>query len=206
MKTVHLFATEAGAIANAAHMLQDGKLVVFPTDTVYGVGAHAFLEEAIDTLYLVKQRSRDKGIPLLLADIGDLEKVAGTVPDVAAALITRFWPGPLTLIVPRHTRLPANVSPNDNVAVRIPDNDVARALIRASGGAVAASSANRSGAPPARDAQTALAILGGEVAAVVDGGPAPLGAPSTIVDCTATPPQLLRSGPLTTEELGLDRK
>ena len=112
-------------------------------------------------------------------------------------------PGPLTLVLPRRPELPALLSPNENVAVRIPESEVARAVIRAAGGAVATSSANRSGEPGARTAGEALAALEGLVAAIVDGGPAEHGAASTIVDCTISPPRILRPGPLTLEELGL---
>lgn len=186
-------------------LLRDGKLVIFPTDTVYGIGAAAFNDEAIDALYRVKKRPRTKGIPLLLADEGDLEKVARSVPKVARQLAAEFWPGPLTLIVPGRPELPENLSQNENVAVRIPDNGVARALIRAAGGAVAASSANRSGDAPATDAQTALAAFAGIVAAVLDDGPATHGEPSTIVDCTSDPPVVLRRGALSPAVLRLAR-
>lgn len=205
MKTKHLYAAESGVLEEAVALLKAGQLVAFPTDTLYGVGADAFNAQAIEALYEVKERPRQKGIPILLADAGDLDKVAAEVPALATGLMERFWPGPLTLIVPRKEELPANLSPNENVAVRIPDNDVARALIRKAGGALATSSANRSGEEPAREASEALAALDGRVAAVLDGGPAPHGVPSTIVDCTSTPPRILRAGPLSAAQLSLDK-
>jgi L-threonylcarbamoyladenylate synthase len=205
MKTKHLYAAESGALEEAVALLKAGQLIAFPTDTLYGVGVDAFNAEAIETLYRVKERPRMKGIPILLANAGDINKVAADVPALAAELIERFWPGPLTLIVPRKVGLPENLSPNENVAVRIPDNDVARELIHMAGGALATSSANRSGEDPARDAAQALTALGGSIAAVVDGGSAPYGMPSTIVDCTTTPPRILRSGPLSAAELSLEK-
>ena len=203
MDTLHLRATEGDAIAETAKLIRAGKLVIFPTDTVYGIGAAAFSQEAIAALYRAKERPAAKGIPLLLADETDLEKVARSLPTVARELAAAFWPGPLTLIVPGRPELPENLSQNENVAVRIPDNGVARALIRAAGGAVAASSANRSGEAPAVDAQEALATFRGIVAAVLDDGPATHGEPSTIVDCTSDPPAVLRSGALSPTDLQL---
>lgn len=204
MKTELLDATQSGAVEEAATLLKEGRLVIFPTDTLYGIGADAFNAEAIDALYEVKQRPQAKGIPILLADPDDLDKVALGLPGQARPLSERFWPGPLTLVVPRRPTLPSNISPNENVAVRIPDNGVARALIRAAGGAVATSSANRTGQPPAHNAQEAMAALAGLAAAVLDGGPVAHGAPSTIVDCTADPPRILREGPLSAEALSLE--
>lgn len=201
MNTQILDATQPGAIAQAAVHLREGHLVVFPTDTVYGVGSDAFNETAVEELYVVKGRPLEKGIPILLSDGDALASVARSVPEMARELMARFWPGPLTLIVPKRPELPAKLSPNENVAVRMPDNDVARTLIGAAGGAVAATSANRSGDPPARTAQEAEAALGGQVAAILDGGPAPHGVPSTILDCTTTPPAILRPGPIPAKTL-----
>lgn len=196
MKTRLLRADEPEAVAEAAALLRQGYLVVFPTDTLYGVGADAFNEAAVGRLYQAKQRDLAKGIPILLADVADLDGVVGEIPPVAHSLMERYWPGPLTLVLPKSDRLPANLSPNEGVAVRIPDHETARRVIRAAGGAVATSSANMSGQPPARTAQAALAALESVVAAVLDGGPAAYGLPSTVLDCTVSPPRLLRAGPV----------
>lgn len=203
MKTLYLQATDPEAVGRAAALLKQGRLVVFPTDTLYGVAAAVDNAAAIDALYRAKGRPDEKGIPVLLADADGLALVARDTPPVARQLAERFWPGPLTLILPRRSDLPANLSANDTVAVRLPDHALARAIIRAAGGAVAATSANRSGEPPAGDAGEARAALAGRVAAIVDGGPAPIGQPSTIVDCTATPPTILRQGPLSAGDLSL---
>ncbi|MEW5989313.1 MAG: L-threonylcarbamoyladenylate synthase [Chloroflexota bacterium] len=196
MKTKLLRADEPEAVAEAADLLRHGHLVVFPTDTLYGVGADAFNEAAVDRLYQAKQRDLAKGIPILLADVADLDRVVAEVTAEAGWLIERFWPGPLTLVLPKSDRLPANLSPNEGVAVRIPDHEIARQVIRAAGGAVATSSANVSGRPPARTVQEAMVALAGVVAAVLDGGPAERGVASTVLDCTVRPPRLLRAGPV----------
>jgi tRNA threonylcarbamoyl adenosine modification protein (Sua5/YciO/YrdC/YwlC family) len=194
-------ANEPGSIALAAEAIKQGHLVVFPTDTLYGVGADAFNATAVARLYQVKQRPLEKGIPILLADQKDLAKVAREIPAIAAAYIDHFWPGPLTLIVPKSHLLPTIISPNEGVAVRIPAHDVARTLIKAAGGALAVSSANRSGQKPAQDAAQAWAALGGLVAAIVDDGPSPGDVASTIVDCTGDRPKILREGPIPARDL-----
>jgi L-threonylcarbamoyladenylate synthase len=201
MKTHLLDAQQPDAVAQAAGWLRQGQLVAFPTDTVYGVGVDAFNAAAIEQLYQAKQRPTSKGIPILLADPADLDKVTQHVPAVARRLMARYWPGPLTLIVPRHPDLPANISPNDSIAVRLPDCEVARALIRAAGGAVAATSANQSGQPPAQTGTEVLAALEGLVTAVLDDGPAPGGVPSTIITFANGQLRIIRKGPITAHDL-----
>ena len=201
MKTELLSADLPGAIEEAARLLRDGELVAFPTDTLYGVGASLFNGDAIRRLYEVKERPLSKGIPVLLADASDVDRVAIDVSDQARALMARFWPGPLTLIVPRRAALPAVVAPGDTIAVRLPDHALTRRLFRAAGGAIAASSANLSGEPPALTAQEALAALDGRIAAVLDGGPVLVGQASTIVDCTVMPPAIVRQGPIPPEAI-----
>ncbi len=204
MNTRRLRAAEPSAVSEAAAWLRRGYPVVFPTDTVYGVGVLPYEAVAIDRLYAVKGRPASKGIPILLADPADLERVAGPISAAAQRLIARFWPGPLTIIVPRRPDLPEVISPNDNIAVRIPDHDVARALIREAGGAVATSSANLSGEAPVRSGDVAMRTFRGRVAAVLDDGPSPGDRASTIVDCSGARPVLVREGPLSAADLGLD--
>lgn len=203
MTTLRLHAADDEAVAVAAAWLRRGLPVAFPTDTVYGVGVLPFDEAAIERLYEAKGRPAEKGIPILLASSDDVAIVAGDIPPAAQELMARFWPGPLTIIVPRRPELPANLSPDQTVALRVPDHAVARALIRAAGGAVATTSANVSSRPAARSGAEALAALGGRVAAVLDGGVAPGGRASTIVDCTVQPPVIVRAGPLTAADLGI---
>lgn len=201
MQTTLLDANQVGSIEEAARLLKSGHLIAFPTDTLYGVGADILNPKAIQRLYMAKRRPLEKGIPILLSDIEKLGDFVKSTPELARSLAGRFWPGPLTLILPKRDHLPSIVSPDKNIAVRIPDNDIARAFIRASGGAVVTSSANRSEKPPALDAQEALNALEDSIAAVLDGGQVPLGIASTIVDCTVSPPKILRAGPITEKDL-----
>jgi len=196
MSPLILNANQPTAVTQAAAFIRAGALVAFPTDTLYGVGADAFSSEAIGKLYVAKGRDSEKGIPILLADAASLHLVVEEVPDIARALITAYWPGPLTLILPKKDGLPSNLSRTNSVAIRVPDNPIARRLIYEAGGAIAATSANRSGEAPARSAPEALAALGEEIAALLDGGPVEHGRASTIVDCTAMPPRIIRQGPI----------
>lgn len=196
-----LQAQDKDAVAQAATALQQGKLVVIPTDTVYGVAALASMAAAVKQLYAVKQRPFSKAIPILLADPTDLDKVARTIPPLAQALIDAFWPGPLTIVLPRKHTLPDVVSPYDGVAVRIPACDVARAVIRKAGGAVATTSANLSGQPEALTAAEAVAYLGTEVAVVLDNGRSPGTVASTVIDCQGDQPIIVRPGPITAADL-----
>jgi tRNA threonylcarbamoyl adenosine modification protein (Sua5/YciO/YrdC/YwlC family) len=204
LKTHFLNAANPGAIEHAATLLRQGELVVFPTDTVYGVGVDATQYGAVEKLYAAKERMRSKGIPILIADADAIEQVAVLGYDKRAwieFLITGFWPGPLTLVLPQQPGLPTNLSPNKGIAVRLPNNDIARNLIRAAGGALAVSSANLSGEPPATSAESAFAIFDGIVAAVLDGGPSRGKTPSTVLDCTEMPPRILRRGPIPAQML-----
>lgn len=204
LATRFLTTADGSTIPELAEYLRQGQLVAFPTDTVYGVGGDAFNEAAIRQLYYVKQRPFSKGVPLLLADWTDLDRAARQVPPVARAFINRFWPGPLTLVVPRHPRLPAILAPDDTIAVRMPDHPVARALIRAAGGLLAVTSANLSGHPPATNGRHTLESLAGLITAVLDDGPTPQAQSSTVIDCTSPRPQILREGPITAADLHLE--
>jgi L-threonylcarbamoyladenylate synthase len=200
MDTQTLAADSPGAIDRAVEVLQAGGLVAFPTDTVYGLGAPAFDGPAVESIYTAKDRPLEKAIPILLGDRGDLDKVAADVPEMAQRLAARFWPGPLTLVVPKLPALPKAVSATGTVAVRIPDHPAARRLLRAAG-PMAVTSANISGAPDPSTAEEVLAQLGGRIALILDGGRTAGGVPSTLVDCTGASPQILRAGPITMQAL-----
>ena len=145
---------------------------------------------------MAKGRPDSKGIPILLASPRDLSLVVSEISEGAARLVDTFWPGPLTLILPKSPAVPPAVTQTSTVAVRVPDHALARALITQVGSPLAVTSANRSGEPATTDPAIVSATLGGRVAAILDGGAAPGGVPSTIVDCTAVPPHILRPGPI----------
>jgi L-threonylcarbamoyladenylate synthase len=200
MKTETLSAQLVSAIARALEVLRGGGLVAFPTDTVYGVGALAFDAAAVESIYLAKDRPAEKAIPILIGDAADLSKVTAEVPEIAARLAARFWPGALTLVTPKHPALPEAVSGTPTVGVRVPDHAAARALLRAAG-PMAVTSANISGQASPCTAQEVYAQLGGRIPLILDGGQTPGGTPSTVVDCTGAAPVILREGPISREQI-----
>ena len=177
----------------AAQLLREHRLVAFPTDTVYGLGTLAFDGPAVLQLYVAKERPPEKAIPILIADLADLGQVALNVPSSAYRLMEVFWPGALTNVVPKQPHIPVEVSTVDTVAVRMPDLDLARQLLRLTG-PLAVTSANRSAGTNPCTAQDVLDQLAGRIAAIVDGGQTPGGVPSTVVDCTQAAPVILREG------------
>jgi len=200
MNTEICSAEDPFAVPRAIEILQLGGQVAFPTDTVYGVGALAFNGAAVKGIYAAKDRPVEKAIPVLIGDTDDLVKVCTEVPEIALKLAAHFWPGPLTLVVPKHPELPEAVSVAPTVGVRIPDHPLARALLRLAG-PMAVTSANVSGQPSPITAQEVFAQLGGRIALIIDGGKTHGGVPSTVVDCTGAELQILRSGPISEREL-----
>ena len=194
-------ADDPEALAEAIVLLRAGQVVAFPTDTVYGIGAHAFIDGAVARLYAVKQRPPDKFIPLLLSDAGDLPQVCDAVPASAWKLARRFWPGALTLVVPKGAGIPPIVSAGPGVAVRVPAHSVVPELIARLGVPLAATSANLSGGHSPVTAQEVLAQLGGRIPLILDGGLCPGGVPSTVYDLTVDPPQVQREGDISREAL-----
>lgn len=195
MNTMHIAADASDAQAQALAVLQRGGLVALPTDTVYGVAALISQPEAIERLYAVKGRQHTKAIAVLLGAAEQLDRVAQQPSVAAQRLAARFWPGALTLVVPRRPELPANLSPSATVGVRVPAHALIQRLLLASG-PLAVTSANRSGEPDALDAAAVLAQLGGGIELLLDGGRTPGAVPSTVVDTTLNPPQILRAGPI----------
>lgn len=191
-----------GAVDRAVALLQRGDVVAFPTDTVYGIGAHALLPGAVARLYAIKERPRSLAIPLLLADAEDMETVCASVPPLAWRLARRFWPGGLSLVLMRAVIVPDAVTAGrPTVAVRVPDHSCVRDLCRRLGAPLAATSANRHGRPAPVSADEVQVALGGNLPFVLDGGACPGGIASTVLDLTVSPPTILRSGPITAAHL-----
>ena len=197
-----LLSANAESLQTAFDILQRGGLVAFPTDTVYGVGALAFDGKAVESIYAAKDRPIEKAIPVLIADADDMEKIGIDIPDIAYQLAARFWPGPLTGVIPKKPTLPESVSATNTVGVRVPDHETARALLRAAG-PMAVTSANISGQPSPSLAEEVFAQLGGRIDLIIDGGITPGGVPSTVVDCTGEDVKILREGPISLEEIRL---
>ncbi|ABL81266.1 MULTISPECIES: L-threonylcarbamoyladenylate synthase [unclassified Nocardioides] len=189
------------AVEAASLAVQRGELVVLPTDTVYGVGADAFDPAAVRGLLAAKGRGRDLPPPVLVSAATTLDALAVRVPGYARALVEAFWPGPLTLVCHQQSSLQWDLGDTrGTVAVRMPDHDVAREILERTG-PLAVSSANKTGMPAATDADQAEDMLGDDVAVIVDGGPAPGGEASTIVDVTGAQGRVLRRGALSLERL-----
>jgi len=200
MKTTIISTKDPKVFYVAAEVLDNGGIVAFPTDTVYGVAAAVFNIQGIEALYLAKERDASKAIPVLMSSSADLDRVANNVNPIALQLSERYWPGPLTLIVPRHPAMPEILGPNPTLGVRVPDHPDALALMRVTG-PLAVTSANLSGAPDARTAREVLDQLEGRVNLILDGGTTPGGRPSTVVDCTTPKLRVLRQGPISLDEL-----
>lgn len=193
---------DPAAIAEAAAVLRAGRLVAFPTETVYGLGASALDPQAVERIFAAKGRPASDPLIVHIADPAQLHAVARDVPPTALALAALFWPGPLTLVLRRAPAVPAAVAAGrDTVAVRIPRHPVALALLQAAGLPVAAPSANLFARPSPTTAAHVLHDLGGRVDLVLDGGPTPIGLESTVLDLTGPAPVVLRPGGVTIEEL-----
>ena len=200
MQTIMLAINDPKALAMAVDVLAGGGMVAFPTDTVYGLGAMAFDDKAVSRISDVKGRSGDKAIPILIGDFNQLSLVSASVNTQCEKLAKRFWPGPLTIVLPRHESIPDAVTPLPTVGIRIPDFLPTIELLKLSG-PLAVSSANLSGKGSSSTARGVQAQLDGKVALILDGGVTPGGTPSTVVDCTQGRPIILREGPITLEQI-----
>lgn len=190
-----------GAVAQAAATVRDGRLVVLPTDTVYGVGADAFDEVAVAMVLAAKHRDRQMPPPVLVPSPRTVDGLATSVPMYAKILMRRFWPGGLTLVLRAQPSLAWDLGEtNGTVALRMPDDEIALQLL-SDVGPLAVTSANLTGHPAATTAQEAQDQLGGAVSVYLDGGPREGSAASTIVDCTGEEPVVLRHGALTADTL-----
>lgn len=195
-------AIDGKVIARAGDILKRGGLVAFPTETVYGLGGDATNPNASHRIYRAKGRPSDNPLIVHITNMKALEEMVAQVPPAAYALAERFWPGPLTMIFPKNKKIPYETTGGmDTVAVRMPSDPIARALIDASSGYVAAPSANTSGRPSPTQAEHVAQDLNGKIEMILDGGPVNIGLESTIVDLTEDVPMILRPGYITLEML-----
>ena len=202
MNTLLLSAADPSAPRIAAEIIRKGGLVAIPTETVYGLGANGLDEQAVARIFEAKGRPQDNPLILHVAEPKEMEHFCHSIPDEAYALAEKFWPGPLTMVLPARDVVPKRTTGGlSTVAVRCPDNDATRQIIRLAGVPIAAPSANISGKPSTTTAQHVLHDHNGRIDAIVDGGPCRVGVESTIVDLTEHRPRLLRPGGITPEQL-----
>ncbi len=193
---------EASYLEEAAAVLRRGGLVAFPTETVYGLGASVLHREAIGRLFAVKGRPADNPLIVHIYSSGGLQEIAADLPEVVDQLAERFWPGPLTLVLPKKESVPEEVSAGlPTVAVRVPSHPVARELLKIAGIPVAAPSANLSGRPSPTRGSHVIKDLDGRVEMILDAGPTGVGVESTVLDLTGEVPRILRPGGVTREML-----
>ena len=188
------------ALKAAADVLLRGGVAAIPTDTVYGFAALVHDEKAIERLYRIKERSQNKSIAVLLGDAVQAHEVAHEFPAKAQRLADKYWPGALTIIIRKKTGLPADLTSNDLVGLRIPDHEFTRDLIRLTG-PLAVTSANISGQPPAKSIAEFNDELGDLLDIIIDGGPSRGGVPSSVINCDADPAIILREGAICGKDL-----
>ena len=202
MKTLFLSAADGKTPEIAAEIIKNGGLVAIPTETVYGLGANGLDENAVAKIFEAKGRPQDNPLILHVSEPKEIENFCHSIPESAYKLAEKFWPGPLTMVLPARDTVPKCTTAGlPTVAVRCPDNAVTRQIIRLSGCPIAAPSANISGKPSTTTAEHVMHDHNGKIDAVVDGGPCRVGLESTIVDLTEDRPRLLRPGGITPEQL-----
>lgn len=195
MKTEILRVNRPSAIDHAVDVLKHGGLVAFPTDTVYGLAALPFKSEYVEGLFSAKGRNNSRAIAILIGNYADLKSVVDQFDETSTRLAHRFWPGPLTLVVPKLSGLPEVLSQDGTIGVRMPDHPVALALLRLIG-PLAVTSANISGQNNANTAEEVYDQLNGRVHLILDGGRSSGGIPSTVVNCATSRMTILREGPI----------
>jgi len=183
------------AIVQAAEIIRGGGLVIYPTETVYGLGCDPFNSSAVDRLLRVKGRE-NKPLPIVAASVDKAREVALFNPQ-AEKIVSMLWPGPLTLVLKAQVTFPTGITlGSDTIGIRVPDHEVAMRLAELSGGYLVSTSANKSGAPSPRRVEEAVSQIGQEVDLILDAGRSPLGHSSTVVDMTSGKPRILREGPI----------
>jgi len=193
---------EPAKIKQAVHILKRGGLVAFPTDTVYGLGADAQNSRAVKKIFKVKKRPLSNPLPILIAKKSDLKKYTLGARGKIKKLTDKFWPGPLTIVLKKKKIISSMVTAGgETVGVRVPKNPVALALIRTLGRPIATTSANIAGKPSPTTARGVKKYLNNKIELILDGGKTKLGRESTVLNCTTSPPTILRSGAVTAEKL-----
>ena len=200
MKTQLISATHPDAIAIACQVVRAGGLIAFPTDTLYGLGCDLRSPTALQRIYAAKGRAMSKAIPVLISHPDQLDSLILGLPERAGRLMEHWWPGALTLVLPKNPNLPPDLTPYPGLAVRMPDHPVALSLLNQTG-PLAVTSANLSDQENPNDAHGVLAQLDGLVDLILDGGELSGGQASTIVDCVGSEPKLIREGPIPFNEI-----
>ncbi|MBO0526160.1 threonylcarbamoyl-AMP synthase [Clostridium botulinum] len=189
-------------ISKAGNILRQGGLVVFPTETVYGLGANALDKDAVKKIFEAKGRPQDNPLIVHISKVKDIEKLVEEIPPIAQKLMDKFWPGPMTIILKKKDIIPNETSAGlDSIGIRIPSNKIAMELISMAGVPIAAPSANLSGKPSPTDLETCIEDLDGRVNMILGGDNSEVGVESTVIDCTINPPCILRPGGITLEML-----
>ena len=195
-------APQRDALQEAAKWIRNGGLVALPTDTLYGLAADPFRADAVARVFAVKGRAAERGLPLIAADAAQIAARLGPLSPTGERLAAKFWPGPLTLVIPAPVALARDVTGGTGrVGVRVPAHDVARAICRAADRPITATSANRSGQPATADPAEVERTLGEAVDLLIDTGPTRGGVPSTIVDVTGPTPRLVRAGAVSWDDI-----
>ena len=200
METDTLPINDPGALTRAMEVLTSGGLVAFPTDTVYVIGAIAFDEKAVSQIYEMKARATDRTFPVLIGGFDQLPRVTTGVDRFCEKLARRFWPGPLTVVLPRGPAIPDTITLYPTIGVRIPDFTPTRELLRLTG-PLAVTSADLPGQSSPSTVRGVQAQWNGKIPLILDGGVTPGGTPSTIVECSSGEPLILREGPISLEQI-----
>jgi L-threonylcarbamoyladenylate synthase len=201
MKAKQLPPSISRQVKKGVTILKKGGVIAFPTDTVYGLGAAVYKHEAVERIFVLKKRSKDMALPLLVSDMSYLDELSDSPKSLAWRLTTRFWPGGLTLVLPSSSKVPKFIGGGKTVALRIPDDEVILALIRGLGQPIVGTSANLSGQPPARTAAEVRRCFGDKIDLIIDGGVRLGGHESTIVDLSSDKPKILREGIIARSEI-----
>lgn len=193
---------QKGAAEKAAKLLREGALVAIPTETVYGLGANALDENAVKSIFQAKGRPQDNPLIVHISEIEEIYNLVKNFPESARKLAAKFWPGPMTLILKKSSKVPDTVTAGlDTVAVRLPRNETARAIIKQAGVPVAAPSANLSGSPSPTDAQSVYDDMNGRIPLIIDGGRCEVGVESTVISLIGEKAKILRPGGVTAQQI-----